>query len=82
MRLTCSPDAGASAAPTAKAMLNQGASGVTHGVCEASARGGASVAGRVAAPGAPTSAVPRRVAAATASVQRAVVAQRVDTGRG
>ena len=82
MRLTCSPDAGACTAPTAKATLNQGAAGVTHGVCEASASGGASVTGRVAAPGAPASAVPRRVAAATASVQRAMVARRVDTGRG
>ena len=65
-------------------MLNQGWVGVTHGVCETRVEGraasGAPGAGRGARGGVP--AVPTRAAAATASVQRAVLAQRVDTGRG
>jgi hypothetical protein len=64
-------------------MLNQGASGVTNGVWESSVRGsGAGAAGTVApAPPVGRPEVKRSVAA-TASEQRAVLAQRVDTGRG
>jgi hypothetical protein len=74
-------------------MLNQGWSGVTHGVWFANVSNGARDAAaatdadpdldaRVASarPGAPT--VPRREETATASVQRAARAQRVDTRRG
>ena len=62
------------------ARLNQGWVGVIHGVCETRVSGGPP-AGR-AEVAAPAPAVPRRAAVATASVQKAVVAQRVDTGRG
>ena len=66
-------------------MVNQGAVGVTHEVCEVRVSGGAPAPACTAAPAGPAADAPavlRRVAAATASVQRAVLAQRVDTGRG
>jgi hypothetical protein len=66
-------------------MLNQGWVGVTHGVWLAnvsrvSPADADAVAGTEARAGAVR--VPRRSGTATASVQRADRAQRVDTGRG
>ena len=62
-------------------MLNHGWVGVTHGVCETKESGGPST-GRARVTAAAAPAMPKRAVAATASVQRAVLAQRVDTGRG
>ena len=81
MRLTWSASVGPATDPTASARLNHGWVGVTHEVCETKERGGAS-AGRARAAAAASPAMPKRAVAATASVQRAVLAQRVDTGRG
>ena len=67
--------------------MNHRAAAVTHEVCEVKVSGGVPAPACTAAPAAPagpamTPPVLRRVAAATASVQRAVLAQRVGTGRG
>ena len=84
VRLTRSALAGPSAAPTPSAIVNQGCWAVTHGVWDTRDSGGPS--GRAGtdaeAPGAPATNVPRRASVATTSVQRAVMAQRIGTGRG
>jgi hypothetical protein len=65
--------------------LNQGWSGVTQLVWETSVSGGVFAVARATASGAPpeaAGAVPRMTATTAASEQRAVLPQRIDTGRG
>jgi hypothetical protein len=88
--LTWSSDAVPAAAPIPSVTLNHGSAGVTEeGVWETSVRGGASAEARATAAGAPpewpvaaAGAVPRSAVTTTASEQRAVLPQRIDTGRG
>ena len=83
--LTRSPAADPSAAFTPTVTLNQGWSGVTQFVWANRVSGGVYVVARAAASGAPpeaTGALPKSTATATASEQRAVLPQRIDTGRG
>ena len=64
-------------------MLNQGAAGVTNGVWEIRVSGMDTGAPATVAPAPPTGKPEvRRSVVATASEQRAVLAQRVGTGRG
>jgi hypothetical protein len=83
--LTRSPDAGPAAALTPTVTLNQGWSGVTQSVWVNSVSGGVLEAARATASGGPpeaAGAVPRSTATTAASEQRAVLPQRIDTGRG
>ena len=87
--LTWSPLTDASEGPIPKDTLNHGAVGVTHGVWESSVSAGAFVEARASAARAPpegpvaaAGTLPRSATATTASEQRAVLPQCIDTGRG
>ena len=69
--------------PTARASENQGAAGVTHCVWDTNVRAGPAAVGETAAPaGSTPGSTPGSKAAERASVQRATVIRRIDTGRG
>ena len=63
--------------PTPSTRLNQGDAGVTHGVWETNERAGPLVAGAVAAA---AGMAPTRTGTDRVSVQKAILANRVDTG--
>ena len=67
---------------TPSARLNQGWAALTQGVWETSTSGAPPARACSAPPAAEVPRVLTRAATATASVQRAVLARRVDTGRG
>ena len=82
VRLTCRPLAAPAAADTPRVRLNHGWAALTHGVWESRTSGGPPPLAGSVPPAAAAPTVLTRAATASASVQRAVLARRVDTGRG
>ena len=86
--LTCRSAAEPACDPAARASENQGAAGVTHCVWETSDNSGPAAVGETVAPAAGTTpgskpgSKPARKVADRASVQRATLIRRIDTGRG